>query len=148
MPRQWYIDGATMPLKGSNANRKPNLILLPVSIAASSKDLNWRDVSVFREMKKKNNMNNLMKSFIEVAGKIAFLLYAQDSRHAAPSIQILGEDIVLTIFDRGGSLSTAPFSIHEDPEFFLQLLVSLSTSPLHKIRFDESVIWDEKLKKK
>ncbi|KIM70778.1 hypothetical protein SCLCIDRAFT_18811 [Scleroderma citrinum Foug A] len=93
-------------------------------------------------------MDNLKKSFIEVAGKTAFLLYAQDIRHAAPSIQILGEDIVLTIFDWGGSLSTAPFSIHEDPEFFLRLLVSLSTSPLHKIGFDESVIWDEKLKKK
>ena len=93
-------------------------------------------------------MDNLKKSFIEVAGKTAFLLYAQDSRHAAPSIQILGEDIILTIFDRGGSLSTAPFSIHEDPEFFLRLLISLSTSPLHKIGFDESVIWDEKLKKK
>ena len=99
-------------------------------------------------MKKKNNMDNLKKSFIEVAGKTAFLLYAQDSRHAAPSIQILGEDIVLTIFNQGGSLSTVPFSIHEDPKFFLRLLVSLSTSPLHKIRFDESVIWDEKLKKK
>ena len=72
-------DGASAPLKGSDANRKPDLVLVPADIADDkSRPLDWRDVSVVGEMKIRRTTNAMKKSYIEVAGKTALLLYAQD----------------------------------------------------------------------
>ena len=149
MLRTWHANGATAPLKGSDVNRKPDLILLPASIATSesSKVLDWRDVSAFGEIKNRSAPDTLKKSFIKVAGKTALLFYAQDGRHSAPCLRILGHHIVLTFFDRGGSLSTAPFDIHENPEVFLRILLGISMAPKANIGFDETVFWDEEKKK-
>ncbi|KAI5986625.1 hypothetical protein EDD15DRAFT_2373072 [Pisolithus albus] len=146
--RKWHADGATAPLKGSDANRKPDFILLPSSIPDSSRELDWRDVIVFGEMKSKNTTDTLRKSYIEGAGKTALLLYAQDGRHSAPYLRMLGHYIVLTFFDRGGSLSTAAFDIHDYPDFFLRILLGISTAPIETIGFDETVFWDRDDKKK
>ncbi|KAI6101840.1 hypothetical protein F5141DRAFT_1065808 [Pisolithus sp. B1] len=62
--RKWHADGATAPLKGSDANRKPDLILLPLSIVDSFGELDWRDVIVFREMKSRKTTNMLRKQII------------------------------------------------------------------------------------
>ncbi|KAI5988016.1 hypothetical protein EDD15DRAFT_2199193 [Pisolithus albus] len=148
MAGKWHADGATAPLKGSDANRKPDFILLPLSIADSSRELDWRDVIVFREMKSRKTTDTLRKSYIEGAGKTALLLYAQDGRHSAPYLQMLGHYMVLTFFDRGGSLSTAVFDIHDNPDVFLHILLGISTAPTETIGFDETVFWDRDDKKK
>ena len=70
----------------------------------------------------------------------ALLLYAQDGRHSAPCLRILGHHIILTFFDRGGSLSTTPIDINKYPEEFLRILISLLHAPLGHIGFDETVI--------
>ena len=133
-------DGANTPLQGSDANRKPDLILLPEAVAKSSQPLDWRDVSVIGEMKTSKSSNTVKSSYIDAAGKTALLLYAQDGRHSAPCLRILGHHIILTFFDRGRSLSTAPIDINEYPEEFLRILIGLSRAPLGHIGFDETVI--------
>lgn len=70
-------DGANVPLQGSDANRKPDLILIPECIKNLS-PLDWRDVSVVGEMKINKSSNTEKTSYIEAAGKTALLLYAQD----------------------------------------------------------------------
>ena len=142
MLRVWHADRATSPLKGSDTNHKPDLILLPVSIANSSKDLDWRDVVVFGEIKSKKTPDTLKKSYIEITGKTALLLYTQDGRHSAPSLRILCHHIILMFFNRGGSISTAAFNIHENPEVFLCILLGVSTASMANIGFDETVFWD------
>lgn len=137
-----------MPLKGSDANRKPDLLLLPASIAKSSKDLDWRDVIVLGEIKYRRTATAMKKSYTEAVGKTALLLYAQDGRHSAPFLRMLGHHIILTFFDRGGSLSTAAFDIHKNPEVFLRILLGVSTAPMAKLGFDETVFWDPSEKKK
>ena len=132
-------DGATSPLKGSDASRKPDLILVPQDIQYGP--LDWRDVHALGKMKLRNTKKALKKSYTEVAGKTALLLYAQDGRHLAPCLQILGHSIVLTFFDRGGSLSTAPIDINKHPEEFLWVLIGLTRASHGHLGFDETLIW-------
>ena len=138
--RKWVADGANTPLQGSDANRKPDLVLIPAHVASALKPLDWRDVSAVGEMKICKSSSTMRSSYIEVAGKTALLLYAQDGRHSAPSLRFLGNHIILTFFDRGGSLSTAPIDINQNPEDFLRILIGLSCAPLCHIGFDETVI--------
>ena len=133
-------DGANVPLQGSDANWKPDLVLLPADIAESSQPLDWRDVSIIREMKTNKTSNTVKSLYKEAAGKTALLLYAQDGRHSTPCVWLLGHHIFLTFFDRGGSLSTVPIDINEYPDEFLQILIGLSRAPLCDIGFDETVI--------
>jgi len=76
--RIWVADGANAPLQGSDANQKPDLVLLPADVARASKRLDWRDVSAIGEMKINKTPNTVKSSYIEAAGKTALLLYAQD----------------------------------------------------------------------
>ncbi|KAI5984240.1 hypothetical protein EDC04DRAFT_2914418 [Pisolithus marmoratus] len=110
-------------------------------------ELDWRDVRAIGEMKSKNNNGTLKKSFIEAASKAALLLYAQDGRHSAPCLQILDKYIVLSFFDRGGSLLTTAFDIHKNPDIFLHILLGVSTAPIANIGFDKMVFWDDKSRK-
>ena len=71
-------DGANKPLQGSNANRKPNLVLIPAHVVSASKPLDWRDVSAVGEMKISKSSSTMKSSYIEAAGKTVLLLYAQD----------------------------------------------------------------------
>ena len=128
-------DGATAPLKGSDANHKLNLILISQDIQYSP--LDWRDIHAVREMKIRNTTKTCKKSYIEAA----LFLYAQDRRHSAPCLQILGTSVVLMFFDRGGSLSTAPIDIHKHPEEFLRVLISLTQASHGHLGFDKTLIW-------
>jgi len=97
MPRTWVADRATIPLEGSAANRKPDLVLV-LSNVAKSKQLDWRDINVVGEIKAQKSTKTMNQSYTEVAGKIALLLYAQDGRHTTPCLRVLGHSIVLTFF--------------------------------------------------
>ena len=85
----------------------------------------------------------MKKSYTEIAGKTALLLYAQDGRHSAPCLRILGHSIVLTFFDRGGSLSTSAIDINQQPEEFLCILVGLSCAHPDHLGFNETIIWEK-----
>ena len=91
-------------------------------------------------MKSNKTSNTVKSSYIEAAGKTALLLYAQDGRHSAPCVRLLGQHIILMFFDRGGSLSTVPLDINKYPDEFLRILIALSCAPLCDIGFDETVI--------
>lgn len=69
------------------------------------------------------------------------MLYAQDGRHAALCIRILGSKIYLTIFDRGGSLSTTGYDIHLCPRAFLRILIGVSCASLSTLGFNTSIRW-------
>jgi hypothetical protein len=79
------------------------------------------------------------ESFIELAGKVTFLHEAQDGRHATPCIQVLGKDVVFTVFDRSGSISTHPINIHNFPELFLRILLRIMFAPRMTLGFDSTV---------
>ena len=98
-------------------------------------------MATFCEVKNRSGPANERSSYIEAAGKASCSLYAQDGRHSAPCIHILGSSIYLTIFDHGGSLSTTGFNIHTKPDVLLRILVGVSAGTLNTLGFDTSIEW-------
>ena len=97
------------------------------------------DVLSIGEMKASNQTDNLKELFIELMGKVVFLHQAQDSRYAVPCIQILGEDIVFTLFNHGGSISTQPINIHSSPEIFLHILLGITFASRITLGFNPTI---------
>ena len=97
---------------------------------------------MFGEMKSKMDSETSKASLIEIAGKTSVLLYAQDGRHAAPSIRILGSIINVTFFDRGGSLQTEFVDMQSKPDIFLHILVGLAKAMFSQLGFDISLLDD------
>ena len=95
-------------------------------------------------MKNREGKDNEKSSYIETAGKASCLLYAQDGRHAAPCLRILGSHIYLTIFDRGGSLSTCGYHINHCPHQFLRILIGVTSTPRNILGFDISINWGKR----
>lgn len=87
-------------------------------------------------MKGIKNYDSLKSSFKQIAGQTGVVLCAQDGRHAAPSLRLLGSYVSLTFFDRGGSLETYFVDIHTDPELFLRILVGLNAATFAQLGFD------------
>ena len=118
-----------------DATRKPD-----ISCWFPKHQFDWRHLATFAEVKNRGSKANEKLSYIEVAGKASCLLYAQDGRHAAPCIRILGSEIFLTIFDRGGSLTTCSYDIHRSPQSFLCILISISSAS-NVFGCDKSIHW-------
>ncbi|KAG6372689.1 hypothetical protein JVT61DRAFT_7454 [Boletus reticuloceps] len=51
----------------------------------------------------------------------------------------MGEDVVFTFFDRGGSISTSPISMHKSPKLFLHILLRITFAPCMTLSFDPTV---------
>ncbi|KAI6023291.1 hypothetical protein EDC04DRAFT_2606791 [Pisolithus marmoratus] len=97
------------------------------------------NVYVIREVKIKNSSDNIKASFIELTGKVIFQLKNQDSQYAMPGLQILGNHIVLTLFDWGGSISTHPLNIHKHPRAFLHILMGITFGDGVVLGFDSTI---------
>ncbi|KAI5980660.1 hypothetical protein EDD15DRAFT_2381694 [Pisolithus albus] len=153
--RRWTGKGANKPLNGfSGAVRKPDLMLCEDSTIKKCKVLEERqfdlrtDVYVIGELKNRYGTDNVRASFIELAGKVVFQLENQDGRYATPGLQILGDHIILTLFDRGGSISTHPLHIHQRPEAFLRVLLGITFGDAVVLGFDTTISPVEEGKKK
>ena len=118
--------------------QKPDLILCHRPVSERKIDIRV-DVLSTGEMKASNQTDNLKELFIKLAGKAAFLHQAQDGRYTAPCIRILGEDIVFTLFNHGGSISTQPINIHSSPEIFLCILLRITFASRITLGFDPTV---------
>ncbi|KAF8141757.1 hypothetical protein EV363DRAFT_1143568, partial [Boletus edulis] len=81
--------------------------------------------------------DKLKELFIELAGKVAFLHQAQsDGCYATPCLQVLGKDVIFTLFDRGSSISTHPINIHIFPKLFLCILLETTFTQHTMLGFD------------
>ena len=97
------------------------------------------DVYALGEVKKRYSEENKKDSYIELAGKVAFLLEVQDGRYAMPSIQLVGTSIIFTLFDQGGSISTYPLDIHQFPKEFLRILLGITFADRTMFGFDSTI---------
>ncbi|KAI5984419.1 hypothetical protein EDD15DRAFT_2375238 [Pisolithus albus] len=137
--RRWTADSSTRPLKGGDAVRKPDMSCW----LAPGSEFDWRHLAAFAEVKNRGGKANEKSSYIETAGKASCLLYAQDGRHVALCFRILGSSIHLTIFDRGGSLSTCGYDINSEPRDFVRILIGVTSAPHEILGFDTSIAWEQ-----
>ncbi|KAF8130113.1 hypothetical protein EV363DRAFT_1296793 [Boletus edulis] len=143
--RRWSGKAANNPVEGvTGAIRKPDLILCEEETImqhdAGNQKFDMRtDIYAIGEVKKRTSKENRKDSYVELTGKVAFLLEAQDGRYAAPGIQLLGSEVIFTLFDRGGSISTHPLDIHRYPEEFLRILLGIMFADGIILGFDTTI---------
>ena len=97
------------------------------------------NVYALDEVKKRYSEENKKDSYIELTGKVAFLLEVQDGHYTMPSIQLVGTSIIFTLFDWGGSISTYPLDIHQFPKEFLQILLGITLADRTMFGFDSTI---------
>ncbi|KAF8546898.1 hypothetical protein OG21DRAFT_1490718 [Imleria badia] len=145
--RQWTGKAASNPLNGlSGAIWKPNLLLCKEGAIttryANQQKFNMR-TGVYAmgelEVKKTYNEDSKKQSYIELAGKVVFLLEAQDGCYATLGVRVSGTTIVLTLFDQGDSISTHPLDIHQHPEEFLRILFGVTFTDGAVLSFDFTI---------
>ena len=128
----------------SGTIRKPDLLLCEEGVIAKRVSEQGKfdmrtDIYSIGEVKKKYNEEHKKDSYVELTGKVAFVLEAQDGCCTVPGIQILGMTIILTFFDRGGSVSTYPLDIHRHPKQFLHILLSITFTDGILLGFDPTI---------
>lgn len=138
----WDSKSSTVPLEGSPSRRKPDITCYFGS--PSSRSHHWGQVATFCEVKNRNNKTKKGQSFKDLAGKTSCLTAIQDGRYFVPCIGLLGSCICLTIFDRGGSITTHAFDINSSPKEFLRILIGISLADYSCLGFDMSIEWDGK----
>ncbi|KAI6126535.1 hypothetical protein F5141DRAFT_1060282 [Pisolithus sp. B1] len=106
------------------------------------------DVYVISELKNRYSADNMRASFIELARKVVFQLENQDGQYAMLGLQILGNHIILTLFNWGGSISTHPLHIHQCPKAFLHVLLGITFGDAVVLSFDTMMSPIEEGKKK
>ena len=97
------------------------------------------DIYAMGEVKKKYSEDNKKDSYIKLARNVAFLLKAQDGHYATPGIRLLGTEIILTLFNWRGSISTHPLDIHQYPEEFLRILLGVTFADGVTLGFDSTI---------
>ncbi|KAI6161476.1 hypothetical protein EDD17DRAFT_1759242 [Pisolithus thermaeus] len=153
--RRWTGKGANKPLSGfSGAIQKPDLMLCEGSTIKKCKVLEEHqfdlrtDVYVISELKNRYSTDNMRASFIELTRKVVFQLENQDGQYAMPGLQILGDHIILTLFNRGGSVSTHPLHIYQCPEVFLHVILGITFGDAVVLGFNTTISPIEEGKKK
>ncbi|KAI6161678.1 hypothetical protein EDD17DRAFT_1758519 [Pisolithus thermaeus] len=106
------------------------------------------NVYVIGELKNRYSTDNTRASFTKLTRKVVFQLENQDGQYAMPGLQILGDHIILALFDWGGSISTHPLHIHQYPEAFLHVLLGITFSDAVVLGFDTMISPIEEGKKK
>ncbi|KAG6374959.1 hypothetical protein JVT61DRAFT_3716 [Boletus reticuloceps] len=81
------------------------------------------------EVKKRYSKDIKKDSYVELAGKVTFLLEAQDGRYTHHPF----------LFDHGGSISTHPLDIHQLPREFLQILLGITFADRITLGFDYTI---------
>ena len=97
------------------------------------------DVYTLGEVKKRYSKENRKDPYIELAGKVALLLEVQDGCYAMPGIQLVGNSIILTFFDQGGSISTHPLDIHMFSREFLWILLGITFTDSTMFSFNSTI---------
>lgn len=140
---RWDAKSANSTLARSYARRKPDIICYFDAPGSGARNLHWDQVATFCEVKNRYDGSKQSQSFMKIAGKTSRLLATQDGRHLVPCIRLFGSRICLTIFDRGGSITTHAFDIHRSPLEFLRMLMGVSLADYSTLGFDTSIQWDD-----
>jgi len=134
-----------MPMVGlSGVVRKPDLLLCDQEVIRKHADNNSKfnmrtDAYVMGAVKKTYSNECKRALYMELTGKAAFTLEAQDGRYTMPGIHILGMQVILTLFNQGGSISTHPLDLHTYPKQFLWILLRITFANGIILGFDHTV---------
>ncbi|KAH7903883.1 hypothetical protein BJ138DRAFT_1107299 [Hygrophoropsis aurantiaca] len=79
------------------------------------------------------------QAFEELAAKASIIFASQDNRRFVLTFSMVNSLMTVNKFNRGGSLASHTFNIHQDPAAFLRFLMGLACCDLETIGYDTTV---------
>ncbi|KAG1823842.1 uncharacterized protein BJ212DRAFT_705340 [Suillus subaureus] len=145
--RAWFHTGNTFirPQTGANVTapigpgcRKPDAVLMDTTKPIDS--IEWADVISALEIKYRNT-KSLMEQAIEYMSEIARLVLTnQINRRYFVGLLLLGADLFVCTYTRGGSSVTLPIDIYHDVDEFLNCMAWFKHADLEFLGYDKSIV--------
>jgi hypothetical protein len=120
--RRRYYTSANKVLRGSEADRKPDIFLTPSDVALPNGEHNWSNVLVIGEYKQNPEEDRSNKTLIQLAGYAREVFGSQPERRFVPGFTICGSLMRLWVFDRSGTYNSEKFDIHMELEQFIRVI--------------------------
>jgi hypothetical protein len=99
--------------------RKPDIILVPKEV---NDNVKWGDIVSTVEIKYKQSNDLLNDAILQLADTAALVLHHQINRQWFPCMSLLGTNLRMHVFTRGGSLHTEPLDIEKNVSLFTKVL--------------------------
>jgi hypothetical protein len=116
---EWSSAGV---LRGSEADRKLDILLTPADAVLLHGEHDWSNVLVIGEHKQNPDEDSSTKTLVQLAGYVREVFGSQPERRFVPGFTICGSIIRLWIFDRSGSYNSEKFDIYKEPERFVRVI--------------------------
>ncbi|KAF5327225.1 hypothetical protein D9619_005082 [Psilocybe cf. subviscida] len=140
-PRRWSSVARAVALLGGPAERKPDLVL---SSEPEGKGICWENIHSTLQLKYKDT-SRLRNGNSEQLSSDAFMAFSsQNTMRFFLGTSICGYTVRVYVFNRSGRVSSVPFSIHDDPESLVRLLIGLMMCPTNLLGLDASFSWNGK----
>jgi hypothetical protein len=120
--RHKYCTSANKILRGSEADRKLDIFLIPTDDVPLDGEHGWSNVLVIGEHKRNSAEDRSISTLLQLAGYAREVFGSQPDRRFVPGFTICGSVMRLWVFDRSGSYSSRKFDIHEEPERFIRVI--------------------------
>lgn len=117
-----YYTSANKELRGSEADRKLDIFLAPISATFQDSKYDWSNVLVIGEHKRNPDEDRSVKTLVQLAGYAREVFGSQPDRRFVPGFTICGSVMRLWIFDRSGPYSSEKFDVHREPERFVTVI--------------------------
>jgi len=98
---------------------KPDVIL---TLQGVDQNVGWAQVCSAVEVKYKDSRELRKEAFSQLADMATLVLYHQTDRQWFPCLSLLGTNLYLHVFTRGGSLRSVPLDIEKDIILFTKVL--------------------------
>ncbi|KAL2037319.1 hypothetical protein N7G274_010008 [Stereocaulon virgatum] len=118
-PGVFYTTASTSDLTGAEARRQLDVFTKRRGIENTEKH-NWKDVRIIGELKQ--SKWELKKILLQLARYMRDAFTAQPTRRFIHGFFLHNTTMELWVFDRSGPYSSGEFSIHEEPEKFIQAI--------------------------
>lgn len=143
--RQWVDMSTTSvsPLSGTfhhgSGSRKPDAVLMKGEDHARGK-FQWANFISVMEIKYRYN-SQLNSDATNYMGEIARLVLTnQINRRYFVGLSLLGSDLRICVYTRGGSSITEPIDIYRDADKYLKIIAWFSHADLELLGYDKSIV--------
>ncbi|KAG6375351.1 hypothetical protein JVT61DRAFT_3581, partial [Boletus reticuloceps] len=132
--RSWSSANKNHPARGGDVNRKPDLVCTdPIGVSDD-----WRHFRALVEIK--SGELTPRSVYLLLQERAAVIFRHQDRRRFVLTFALIKHEMIIALFDRGGSVISPPFNIIDRPLLFLKVVLGLSFAPEEYLGYDTTII--------
>jgi hypothetical protein len=132
------LSGANIRSRNGSGSRKPDAVLMRQEDRADA--FQWANFISVMEIKYRYN-SKLNSDTTSYMGEIARLVLTnQINRRYFVGLSLLGSDLRLCVYTRGGSSTTEPIDIYRDADKYLKIIAWFRHADLELLGYDKSIV--------